>query len=64
MKLAVYDNGSEVLVFEVKNGKHLKVNDYFGENNRDKDDYDVTIVEAPLEIRSDFRISADQYHDE
>jgi hypothetical protein len=49
--LAVFSDGTEVIVCEVDSGGEPICKDYFnGEDERDKEDYDYALVEGPIEI--------------
>lgn len=51
--LAVFDSGAEILICQVNSAGEPVTGDYFtGKNGdqRDEDDYDLSLVEAPIMI--------------
>jgi len=67
MLVAVYEGANEVLVFAVDSeGNHIGREEYFDENERprcfSRDEYDITVGELPLEIRSNIKIGLDRVH--
>jgi len=52
MVVKVYVGENEVLVFAMVNGIAVGERDYFGKNNRNKEDYDASLEELPLSIES------------
>lgn len=56
MMLRVYEGDNDVLVFAVDGeGKSIGEEAYFEEGGRDRDDYDMILVEPPLAIMSRLR---------
>ena len=61
MRVMVCTGLDEVLVFEVQaNGEPKGYDDYFANGGRDKDDYDVSYGQLPLQVLSRLRVDLEQ----
>ncbi len=64
MRVMVCTGLDEVLVFEVQaDGNPKGYDDYFAKGGRNKDDYDVTYGQLPLQVESRLKSCLDQTDD-
>jgi len=57
MLVAVYEGGNDMMIFPVsRDGSHVGIEEYFGPKiGRDKDDYNITVGELPVLIKSSIK---------
>jgi hypothetical protein len=58
--MVVYSNDAEVLVCTAGKGEANMLKEYFVNGGRNQEDYDRTVIEGCVEIRSSLKVSADR----
>jgi len=65
MLLAIYSSADEVLIFRTSNGivDPDELDEYFLNEGRDLNNYDIQVVEPPLSLSSKIRVEASKIHE-
>ena len=62
MLVAMFEGAGEILLFQTSGGEPIGTEEYFEEGGRDKEDYDLNLVEFPIMITAALKAEPDRVH--